>query len=101
MNHYLTGLLVLSLTAGIWLAARQSASAEKNAPASIRFNRTGGLLIDHKNVNAIDSASPQAVARIKQMSVFFAHASVGTNMVAGLNTLREKLGMPCPSITTK
>src|SRR5262249_14801751 len=46
--------------------------------------------IDHANFNAIDAAPPEALARLKKLSAFFAHASVGRNIVQGLETLGKQ-----------
>jgi hypothetical protein len=44
-------------------------------------------VIDHNSVNAVSGYSQATMDKIGDLNYFFAHASVGSNMVSGLNAL--------------
>jgi hypothetical protein len=46
-------------------------------------------VIDHNSVNAVSSYSQSTMDKIGNLNYFFSHASVGSNMVAGLDALHS------------
>lgn len=61
-------------------------SSDPNPPSK------ASLLIDHKNSTACDKAPAATMEKVAKMNVFFAHASVGQNIVEGLNQLHRSDG---------
>ncbi len=47
-----------------------------------------GILIDHSSLAAINQISPDTLGKIRQLRWFFAHATVGGDIVSGLQTLQ-------------
>lgn len=47
-----------------------------------------GIVINHANYDAIDSASQAVCDEVGQLRIFFAHASIGYDIASGMNTLR-------------
>ena len=58
-------------------------------PWSPRFgtSQAHAVVIDHNSVNAVSSYSQGTMDKIGDLNYFFAHASVGGNMVSGLSAL--------------
>jgi hypothetical protein len=54
-----------------------------------RAAHAGGLIIDHASVEAVDTYPQPLMEQIAQFRFFFAHASVGENMVNGLADLHR------------
>ncbi len=63
--------------------ARTRTSAAAKAPSR-------AIVIDHRQIEKAAPLSPAARAKLGQTSIYFAHASVGGNMLKGLNALHKE-----------
>jgi len=48
------------------------------------------VIVDHANCNSIETATAANIAALGKMKVFFAHASVGGNILSGMNELHTQ-----------
>ena len=48
------------------------------------------VIVDHKNYNAIDTMPASSLQTLAKTKVFFAHASVGGNIIAGMKVLNAQ-----------
>ena len=48
------------------------------------------VVVDHQNYNAIDTMPTPRLQALANLKVFFAHASVGGNIVAGMKVLNSQ-----------
>lgn len=62
----------------------------KNTTAPAKAPSHGYVVVDHTNFSAINSAPIQSVEKAGQLSIFFAHASVGANLLDGLRRLHQQ-----------
>lgn len=67
-----------------------SQSTASVAPVTSMPLSHGFVVVDHTNFNAIDNAALPSVEKIGRLSVFFAHASVGGNLVDGIRRLHQQ-----------
>lgn len=79
--------LVLAVVVAAW---SQAGCASTPNPVEPSAQATKGLTVDHTNYRAIEAASAATLAKVAGLRVFFAHASVGGNMVGGLRALHER-----------
>lgn len=88
-RHGLVSLLVL--VAAVWAIPGCSSSPPPEAAAPpLSSSPPGDLTLDHSNYRAIESASPATLRKVAALRVFFAHASVGGNIVNGLRALHDR-----------
>ncbi|MCW5942397.1 MAG: hypothetical protein KIS66_09210 [Fimbriimonadaceae bacterium] len=82
----------LALAAPVWagLGCSSSHATSEAVLASSQTPPGAGLTVDHANYRGIESASSEVLGKVAGLRVFFAHASVGGNIVGGLRSLHEK-----------
>jgi hypothetical protein len=57
---------------------------------SAGFASGSAIIVDHKNYNSIDTMPASSLEALAKMKVFFAHASVGGNIIQGMKTLNTQ-----------
>ncbi len=84
----LSGTCRAALTGDPGAAAPQETAADAPVSAKQRRSRkTRPAAVDHVNFSAIDSASAAETKKLAAFSAFFAHASVGDNIISGMAAL--------------
>lgn len=65
------------------------AAPKGGAPGASAPSATASTSIDRTNFDQIEKAGPESLQKLAKMRVFFAHASVGGNIVQGLQALNQ------------
>ncbi|MBS1705263.1 MAG: SGNH/GDSL hydrolase family protein [Armatimonadetes bacterium] len=84
-----TSLLACNSASSSTSSSSINGASPNGAPQASTDKSSMGLIVDHTNAARIDSASPEQIKKLTQLNVFFAHASVGGNIVEGLRALHQ------------